>query len=266
MTISRKLAGAGVPARAWGLGGASLLLAAMAACGGNSGGSYVSPLAGVWSTTAAGGGTTYALVMVNGDLRILNPDYSMVAIPAPALRGTHLAGTGYLYLPGPIAPSAGPQALTVAGTGISSALDLNLTDGAGNVTTLNLTPDTAAGVKATLATLAGSYTTTGTASDGVGGTVTLTAAGVLTGNSPLETLSGTVTPVATGLNAFTVAFTYDGVDGSSTALTGTAFYRPSATAGQLVLMSDNGTVQFSGIFNGSAGTGSSVKTGEARER
>ena len=266
MTSSRKSDSPGSSRQAWGFGAAALLLATLAACGGKgSTGPSASPLAGVWSAPAEGGGTIYALVMPTGELRILNPDYSMVAAPAPSLAGANLSGTAYLFQPGPVGTSPAPTQQVLSGTATASALNLVLTDAVANTSTkINLTPDKVSNIPATPASVAGTYTTSTAASDGVGGTITLSAVGGLTGGSSLETVSGTATPAASGLNAFNVSITYDSLSGTSAALTGAAFCRPSAGANQLILMSDDGTSQFSGVFNGSASA--AVKSGETPVR
>jgi len=239
--------------RSWTLGGAALLLALMPACSGSkSRGPAPFPITGAWTGTATGGGTSYALVLADGTARILDADTSM-ASASLTMQGNALAGDVDLYNPqSPIAVSTGPTASTASGTGSATAFTPTFTPSSGTAWSYALTPDTAANVAVQLATLAGTYSAT-TTSAGEAAAITVTSDGSLIGSSGTGgTLAGILTATANGANSFTVTLTYAGNGGKlSKNLTGLAYYRPGTTP-QIVLMTDNGNVQYSAVFSASA--------------
>jgi hypothetical protein len=77
--------------------------------------------------------------------------------------------------------------------------------------------------------------------------LTISAAGDLSGSDSGGTLKGTLTPVAAGLNAFQAKLTYTPDTGSPANPSGLAYLLPGPPA-VLVLMTDDGSVEFSGFF------------------
>jgi len=245
-------------ARAGGRGAAALLLTALAACGGRSGSPRSVPamaFAGAWAGQDGSGQPIYALVLPDGTTRWL-AGTTMTAGMLTQQGGT-LEGSVYQFTAGPpSAGSSGPRKLAAQGEAAGALLLLALADDAGDLTPYAFLPDAAANGAVLPAALAGSYTAA-TTTAGVAASITLSATGALTGTSHDGTLAGTFAPVfpgATGANvpnAFTVSFTYTSTAGGEAALTGLACYRPG-TAPQIILMADNGTVQYSGVFTQAA--------------
>ena len=234
------------------LGAAALALALMPACSGKSSGPSAVLYTGVLTGTDVGGGTMYGVVLPTGATRWLAGDLSMVSTTL-SLKGSALQGTASLYSPTlPLASSSGPQQLTVTGTSDAASLKAVLTNSSGTATTYSFTPDTAANTSVALATLAGTYTAT-TTSGSEAANITISSDGGLVGSSGSNgLLAGTLTAAPNAPNAFNVTLTYTAVGGSpSQSLTGLAYYRPGNPA-QLVLMADDGTSEYSGVFGASA--------------
>ena len=240
--------------------GAALLLATLAACGGRSTGAITPPaipFAGAWTGQDGTGQAIYALVLPDGTTRWLDGTTMTAGMLAP--QGGNLQGSVYQFTAGPpSAASSGPQQLAVQGSVASTLLLPVLTNSANALTPYAFLPDNPANGVILPAALAGTYSAA-TTTAGVAASITVSADGALTGTSSDGTLTGTLVPVFPGpsgapvTNAFSATFTYTstGAGGGEAALTGLAYYRPGTTP-QIVLMTDNGTVQYSGVFSQAA--------------
>jgi hypothetical protein len=241
-----------------------LLLGAVLACDRAQGSAPGSPplpppawLAGAWTGTFAGtGDVVHALILPSGACRLLNQDKLGQVAGTLALGGSALGGSGSFFLPGALrVPSQGASApFRFQGSAAESpapAVRMVLVNAAHSwdMATLQLAPDPAAAVPPRLPALAGSYTCTQT-SAGVTAGLELKADGSFSGRDEHGTFTGTLTQPDPAANALrvTLAYTLAGLR-SPLVFTGLAYARAQAEAAvSLVLMTDAGPDQYSGIF------------------
>jgi len=237
------------------LGALSLALLTLIACGGTSNvpAPTLGNLGGVYSGKDPAGRLHYALVKAgDGTFSWLATDRSLV-YGAFDLNGSMVEGQAFAFAPGAPNVLGAPNRLTVGGGASPGAISLTATDGAGAAMSaaFDLEPDSN-GTTA-LKDLAGTYNAAARdASNGTGATIHIGEGGTLSGgDSALGSLTGTVAQPVAGTNGFSVAFTYtpyDAADGPALTYTGVAFRLRGARTG-LVLMTQSGVSQFSGIFS-----------------
>jgi hypothetical protein len=232
-------------------------LGGLLACGGGGGSTSTPPpqqtsppvdISGAWTATASG--TTYHALVLPTTYAFRSLDSNVLegsgtfTVSGNALGGSIVIFPSALYAAGGYPKQNG----TIGGTVSSTAINDTITVPLGTVS-IDLAPDPAANVAVQLASLAGNYVATSPqqTSSGLGGTFTLTAAGALTGSDPKGALSGTLTAVAPGLNAFNAALTYTPASGTAQTYTGLA-YLLQGSPSVLVLMTDDGSTEFSGYF------------------
>jgi len=215
-------------------------------------------LTGAWTGTFPGSeDVALALILPSGACRILNGAKLGQIAGKLTLAGNTLGGSGSFFLPGsnPVSKSATGEARFQfdgkAAQGPTPSVNMVLvnTDQRWDVATLDLTPDPAASSGRSLAALAGSYACE-ESSTGAPATLEVRADGTLSGRDSSGTFSGTLTEAAPGINALQVTLNYAAAAGKPGAtFTGLAFYRAERGApGSLVLMTDGGRSEFSGIF------------------
>ena len=243
--------------RAFGRSLLALGLGGLLACGGGGGGGSTqtapppppaADISGIWTATT--GGITYHALVLPGTLAFRTLDSNVLEGSGTfTLSGATLGGSILVFPSAPYLAAGYPkQTGTVSGTASSTALTVTIAIPLGSFTN-NLVLDSAASIPVQLADLAGTYTAAAGAntSSGLGGTFTLDAAGNLTGSDPGGTLQGTLTAAAAGLNAFHATFTYTPGTGSPQTYSGLAYLLPGSPV-QVVLMTDNGALEFSGYF------------------
>jgi len=235
---SRALADLG---RACGRSLLALGLGGLLACGGGGGGGSTqtapppppaADISGIWTATT--GGITYHALVLPGTLAFRTLDSNVLEGSGTfTLSGATLGGSILVFPSAPYLAAGYPkQTGTVSGTASSTALTVTIAIPLGSFTN-NLVLDSAASIPVQLADLAGTFT--------------LDAAGNLTGSDPGGTLQGTLTAAAAGLNAFHATFTYTPGTGSPQTYSGLAYLLPGSPV-QVVLMTDNGALEFSGYF------------------
>jgi len=257
--------------------GIGSILALFAACllgcggGGSSTGSSSAPpplptwLAGAWLGTGASSGVPiYTLILPSGATRVLSAGNLAEQTGTLTLSRDTLSGTGTTFLAANLASSPTGNSFPAIFGGTATQFPAQMTLIAGTkgvlaIDTYNLGLDSAANIPVQLATLAGTYTAANTRSSqttstSLDATLTVQANGTLSGSDSDGKVSGTLTQVAANLNAFNVVLNYTPTGtANAAAFTGLAYYRPaqtgaSAVPASLLVMTDTGQIEFSGIF------------------
>lgn len=209
-------------------------------------------LTGAWAGTFEGtGDPVRALILPTGACRLLNETGLGQVAGTLAVGGQSLSGSGSFFLPGALhVPSIGASApFRLEGSAVQTAAPtvqmvlVNPSHG-WDTTTVDLAPDPEAGAVPRLAAMAGSYTCIQT-SAGVTAGLDLRPDGSFTGKDERGTFSGTLAQPNPAANALTVTLSYTlGANRTALAFTGLAYVR----AGNLVVMTDAGMDQYSGVF------------------
>ena len=215
-------------------------------------------LAGVWTGTFPGtDDVAHALILSSGACRILNGAKLGQISGQLTLAGNALCGSGAFFLPGKLpAPSGSPEGRFrfdgKAAPAPAPKVNMVLVNTSlrWDLTKLDLKPDRAASASPALGALAGTYKCD-EASTGAPTELELKPDGTLAGKDPDGTFTGTLTQAAPGVNGLRVTLDYaSATKPVRLTFTGLAFYRSGdGGAGSLVLMTDAGREEFSGIFN-----------------
>lgn len=246
-------------------------LAVLAACGGKSSSPAAPNMSGAWVESLGGKDILFALTSPSGAYRslLVVPDptdvlaasnMTMYSMPI-RVTASAMSGKGSIFVPSlpPGVPVAVPPSVTLAGTPGSTTFSATTTTSAGTSTD-TFTPDSVNTSQIPLANLQGSYqASVGYASfaqatdTGVVGTLNLDARGNLTGTLATGayqgTLKGTLTATSPGYNLYNASFTFTPqAPATPVTYTGLAYYRSTGTP-SIILMTDNGAAQISGVFS-----------------
>ena len=214
-------------------------------------------LAGVWTGTFPGTeDVAHALILSSGACRILNGVKLGQISGQLALVGNALCGSGSFFLPGGFPAKSGSaegqfrfdgKAAPSPAPAVSMVL-VN-TRHHWDFTKLDLKPDRAASLSPALGTLTGTYSCE-EASTGAPADLEVMPDGTIAGKDPSGTFTGTLTQPAPGFNGLQVTLDYTSATKPvRLTFTGLAFYRAEqGGAGSLVVMTDAGREEFSGIF------------------
>jgi len=215
-------------------------------------------LAGVWTGTFPGTeDVAHALILSTGACRILNGVKLGQISGQLALAGNALCGSGSFFLPGGLPAASGSAEGQFRFDGKAApapAPSVNMVLVNANhrwdLTRLDLKPDRAASACPALDSLTGSYRCD-EASTGAPADLEVKPDGTLAGKDGGGTFTGTLSQPVPGVNGLKVTLDYaSATKPVRLTFTGLAFYRAGdGGAGSLVLMTDAGREEFSGIFN-----------------